>query len=963
MLTDLARELLLRKKVRDIVICCPPSMLLQWKDEMANRFGLAFEILDKAYVTRIRRERGYGVNPWETHTRFLVSQRLLIDEGYTNPMRDWLREFRPGSLLILDEAHHAAPSSGQKYAIDSQITKTVRELAPCFEHRLFLSATPHNGHSNSFAALLEILDPQRFTRGVPVRNVGVLKQVMVRRLKDELRPHLRDPIPKRLTPAIVIDGLPTDAPELVLAQKLGEYADILERRTSEGGPRLAATAKLVTIALQKRLLSSIEAFARTLSVHRKSAAQTLSTGATRPTVAKAAPPSQQLGLLEGDDECSDEQIAEQSDVEVARATRAGATAADDRRAEALLDEMTELADRTRNLPDAKVRALIEWIRANQCPDLPASPASSERRPPKPAAWLPRRLLIFTEFVHTKDWLVEQLRAAIAQTDRADDRILTLHGGMDDEDHGEQPGRESVKAAFNADPTTHPVRILVATDAAREGINLQAHCADLIHFDLPWNPARMEQRNGRIDRILQPSREVRCHYFFYAQRPEDAVLDALVKKTRRIHAELGSLSDVVDRHVTQVLEQGISRARLRELVEEIGKVGAPPATAGDGDRRVVVEDELEGARDVEIIRQLEELEKLEQKAREHLDLRPERLRDAVSLGLTVSGAPPLSLRTSPLGSYDVPRVDEMAGADGTWREIVDTLRAPRTKKMPMWKWREENPPRPVSFEPATTLSSETVQLHLNHKLAQRALARFRSQAFGEDRLSRVAVVLDPTHSRKRVLALGRLSVFGAGAARLHEELLVSAAYWAEGKGDAHLKPFETTEAQERALEGLFAALSRQDQPPFPEHITKMLMASAAGDEEALWGALTARADERVTWARERLDRRATVEAEEMRRILEGQRGAIERELEKRRQRAEALAGPHATQLAMPGIVRFTVEEEQQREQYERDTEYIRRRLRDLASELDSEPARIRALYDVKHHRIERVGLVYLWPTTS
>jgi hypothetical protein len=68
----IARELLLRKKVRDIVICCPPSMLLQWKDEMANRFGLAFEILDKAYVTRIRRERGYGVNPWETHTRLSI---------------------------------------------------------------------------------------------------------------------------------------------------------------------------------------------------------------------------------------------------------------------------------------------------------------------------------------------------------------------------------------------------------------------------------------------------------------------------------------------------------------------------------------------------------------------------------------------------------------------------------------------------------------------------------------------------------------------------------------------------------------------------------------------------------------------------------------------------------------------------------------------------------------------------
>ena len=166
----IARELLLRKKVREIVVACPPSMLLQWQDELETRFGLTFEILDKDYVTRVRRERGYGVNPWSTHTRFLVSHRLLIDEAYTGPLRDWLGDFRPGTLLILDEAHHAAPASGQKYAIDSQITRAVRDLAPRFEHRLFLSATPHNGHSNSFSALLEILDPQRFCRGVPVKQ-------------------------------------------------------------------------------------------------------------------------------------------------------------------------------------------------------------------------------------------------------------------------------------------------------------------------------------------------------------------------------------------------------------------------------------------------------------------------------------------------------------------------------------------------------------------------------------------------------------------------------------------------------------------------------------------------------------------------------------------------------------------------------------------------------------------------
>lgn len=209
----IARELLLRKKAREVIVCCPPSMLLQWKEELEARFGLTFEILDKDYVSRVRRERGYGINPWNTHTRFLVSHRLLIDEAYSGPLLDYLGDFRAGSLFILDEAHHAAPASGQRYAIDSQITRVIREIAPRFEHRLFLSATPHNGHSNSFSALLEILDPQRFCRGVPA-NKKMLDDVMVRRLKEDIR-EVVGGFPRRVVKQVDIDGLHDGAPNSV----------------------------------------------------------------------------------------------------------------------------------------------------------------------------------------------------------------------------------------------------------------------------------------------------------------------------------------------------------------------------------------------------------------------------------------------------------------------------------------------------------------------------------------------------------------------------------------------------------------------------------------------------------------------------------------------------------------------------------------------------------------------------
>ena len=263
------REMLMRQKIKRVVISCPPSVVRQWQEEMESRFGLLFQVFDREYVAARRRERGYSINPWTTHTRFIISHALLRDESYAAPLRDWLGDFDSGSMLILDEAHNAAPASGSRYAIDSQLTRTVRDLAPRFEHKLFLSATPHNGHSNSFAALLEILDPQRFCRGVPVTKKQLLDDVMVRRLKQDLREIGDTDFPERQIIPIVIDGLSPDAPELALARLLQDYRTCREERLNNEAKSTQTAAMLVMISLQKRLLSSIEAFARTLSVHRK----------------------------------------------------------------------------------------------------------------------------------------------------------------------------------------------------------------------------------------------------------------------------------------------------------------------------------------------------------------------------------------------------------------------------------------------------------------------------------------------------------------------------------------------------------------------------------------------------------------------------------------------------------------------------------------------------------------------
>lgn len=202
-----AQELLLRHRARTILVVCPASLCVKWRDEMAEKFGLEFRIVDSELLRHLRRTRGLRANPWTHYPRLIVSMDWLKRD---RPMR-LLREVLPPAatyprkfdLLIVDEVHNAAPSGRGKYATDSQRTTAIRAIAPHFEHRLFLSATPHNGYRESWMALLEMLDSQRFARGVDA-DPRQLERIMVRRLKSELPPN-EDGTPR--FPRRVIDAI------------------------------------------------------------------------------------------------------------------------------------------------------------------------------------------------------------------------------------------------------------------------------------------------------------------------------------------------------------------------------------------------------------------------------------------------------------------------------------------------------------------------------------------------------------------------------------------------------------------------------------------------------------------------------------------------------------------------------------------------------------------------------------
>ncbi len=917
----IVRELIQRQKVRKIVIACPAAVEVQWREEMEERFGLLFETYDRAYVARQRQARGFSFNPWKAHTRFILSHNRLADESYASMLRDWLGGFAPGSLLILDEAHHVAPASGGRYAIDSQLTRVVRDIAPLFEHRLFLSATPHNGHSNSFSALLEILDPQRFVRGVPVRSAKELEPVMVRRLKQDLR-EIGHAFPKRETPAEVIDGLPDDAPELVLPALLDRYRTVRMERLHGRPAREQQAAKLVMSSLQKRLLSSVEAFGRTLERHRRTMAATDDVLVKGPVESPDALEEPEQGTLDID-EVENDAVAQNSTI-----LRAVDLQAEERD---LLDRMARIAGEAGRRRDPRVDAFIAWLRRELCPQL-GMPGADRHG----ATWAPRRVLVFTEYLDTLDAIERQLRPLVLATDRGELRIGRLTG-----DSRDASRREIVKRAFNADPATEPLRILLCTDAAREGLNLQSHCADLFHFDLPWNPARLEQRNGRIDRTLQRAKVVNCHYFLFRQRPEDVVLETLVRKCDQIRREHVALAPVLDERVTRSLRYGFARRDAAAVAREIDAADVDPMRGETTTREL----ETLRRRRLDLDRQIAELGKAAEASEEWLGFRRDRFQQALGAALEMQGAGQLQPIAVPeLGeskAFHFPALDRLPGADPSWAATLDSLRRPRRQDERLDEWRRDAEPRPVVFEDRGIQDGRAVHLHLEHRVVRRLLGRFVAQGFLRDALSRACVV-ESEHHVARVVLIGRLSLYGPRAARLHDEVIAITAPWQSPDRKRPLAPFTAGgRAEDMTLERLEEALTAGKDAP--ESVRERLRSGVARDVADLLPHLDAQAQQASDRARRLLSQRGGVEAQSMIDLLNGQRVRIE---------AEQVAR-QAPQL----MLEFSAEERRQREAEER---HWGKRLGDLALDLDREPRRLREAFTVNVERMEPLGLVYLWP---
>jgi len=906
------QELLLRGRARRVMVVCPAGLTLKWRDEMAEKFGLEFTIVDSEHCARLRRTHGTAANPFRVHPLTIISlpwlrgqkaQRLLdevIGAPEESPDGEHKRFF---DLLVLDEAHHVAPAAPkQVYAVDSQQTKLIRRLVPHFEHRLFLSATPHNGYPESYTALLELIDDQRFARGVDP-DKEALKDTVVRRLKSTVTnadgtPRFRT----RKTRELPVEYTPQ---EREIHGLLGEFAELRRKKLTpqaRGGRR---AADLVTLLLKKRLFSSPAAFLHTVQVY---LSHLEDTGPARGRSAAAEVPEWLEEFADLVADLDDTGLVDAEDDALTRST--SLTPAEDGRELGLLQQMERWALTHEAAPDSKAEALIRELKAICRPD-------GKR-------WTNERVVVFTEYRDTQEWLHDLLQQE-QLTDGG--RVERLHGGLSAAD------RERIRLGFQADPSREEgrVRILLATDAAGEGIDLQNHCHRLINYDIPFNPNKLEQRIGRIDRWGQKNDPEITHFIGAGWQQAQAgsyeadleFLSRVAKKVARMEHDLGSvnavLADAVQRRMTgDTAPVDIEHARPKPIKGR--------RTGG------------EVAPEQNVTAQTKRLADQYEETVTALGLTPANIKRVVDTALALDHQPPLLPSDYRAEDFEPGDLFEVQPLSGSWERATRGL----AHKL------REGEQRPLTFSPAVAAQAkdDVVLAHLKHPLVALSTRLLTAAVWNADSigLSRVTAVVsdDPAVTTTLVSAYARYVLVGTDGTRLHEEVLYAGGWFGD---TGRFRRWESVGEQGRVLsqaltEGIEAA----------PHLRKELTQAWPRLRDPLYRALEARAAERGRQLESRLaDRRA----EEERRIT----ATLDRFEATLRAKLKEEGEGEGEQMALLSTHELTGHE---RRQFEDDRRRWQERLDGLPAERERELAAIAARYREPRSHLFPAAVVFVVP---
>lgn len=522
------RELLIRADARRVLIVAPGSLVEQWQDEMMEKFGLNFSIFSREQI-----EQSHSANPFEDVDLMVarVDQLSRSDE-----LLEKLKQSQ-WDLVVVDEAHKLSANY-----FGNKVNKTKRFqlgelLGTITRHFLLMTATPHNGKEADFQLFMSLLDTDRFygkfRDGAHKVDVSDLMRRMV---KEELLKFDGTPLfPERR--AYTVNYKLSD-PEVALYQAVTDYVKQEMNRADQLDGGRKGTVGFALTALQRRLASSPEAIYQSLRRRRlklqRRAEEERMTGRGQQLL-------QELGwsLPEDADDLNGEEQERIEEAVVDQAT-AARTLAELEAEIIILQDLENQADSVRasNL-DKKWDQLSKLLQ-----NTPEMHDSEGRQ---------RKLIIFTEHKDTLTYLASKIRALLGN----EQSVEVIHGGVKRED------RRKVQELFRNDPDT---RVLIATDAAGEGVNLQ-NANLMVNYDLPWNPNRLEQRFGRIHRIGQT--EV-CHLWnmVAAQTREGDVFQKLFEK-------MEAARETLKGKVFDVLGEVFENISLKDLLIEAIRYGEDP----------------------------------------------------------------------------------------------------------------------------------------------------------------------------------------------------------------------------------------------------------------------------------------------------------------------------------------------------------------------------------------------------
>jgi superfamily II DNA or RNA helicase len=497
-------ELMARRVAHRVLIVSPAGPLLdQWKLEMSERFGLRFDEINRTRMQEVTRSTELGANPFDHIPLGLVSLDYLKQEKILEQL-----ERSSYDVVIIDEAHHCMDLGPAQERDDSQRRRLAEVLARRCDTLLLLTATPHDGNDQSFASLCELLDPSLVDGHGQLRGERYRSHI-VRRLKHHIvdpqsgAPKFRNrvvlPEPVHVSPTahrafmdLQRGLLDLIAPQLKRAFRNRQYNDVL-----------------AFIALLKRSVSTVSACKQTLRAVADRFQRLLLEAAenqdSRRQRIKALVDYQRkrerFGALSEAEEqehtsLETEDLAQRL-VALQRETRTGSRSLS--RVSTIIEELDgliELAEAAEN-DDPKLQQIVADIKAIRSQEPRAS------------------ILIYTEYVDSQNAVGAALNAA------GIGGVSLMNGSASDAE----------RARITEEFRTQDNRILISTDAAAEGLNLHQRCHHLIHVELPFNPNRLEQRNGRIDRFGQDHDPI-VRYLYLRGTFEERILLRLIAKYER-----------------------------------------------------------------------------------------------------------------------------------------------------------------------------------------------------------------------------------------------------------------------------------------------------------------------------------------------------------------------------------------------------------------------------------------------